>query len=152
MLDPISYTIEVPCNQQRAFETFANIGSWWPLDKRSMATMQGKQNPVSLTLEPQVGGKIVETGEDGTEYHWGTVRTFDPNDLFIMDFHMGLPAIDPCSQVEVAFTALDDNRTKVVLTQGNWEAFGDMAEMMRNGYGSSWHMLFEEIYKAACED
>jgi len=25
-----------------------------------------------------------------------------------------------------------------------------MAEMMRDGYGSSWGMIFEEAYKMAC--
>ncbi len=150
MLDPVTYTIEVPCNQQQAFETFVDISSWWPLDKRSIATMQGKQKPVSLTLDRQVSGKIIETGEDGTEYHWGTVRTYDPSALFVMDFHMGMPAMSPCSQVKVGFTELGENRTEVTLTQDNWEAYGNMAEMMRDGYGSSWHMLFEEAYKAVC--
>jgi hypothetical protein len=149
MLDPISYTIDVPCNQETAFTVFADIGSWWPLDKRSNS-MRTDQTAKSVSLTPEPGGKIIELTEEGIEYHWGTVRTFDPHDLFVMDFHMGLPPMDPASQVEVSFTALDDNRTRVTLTQSNWEAFGDMAEMMRNGYGGSWGLLFEGAYKTAC--
>jgi len=41
MLDPVTYTIEVPCNQEKAFVVFVEMGSWWPLDKRSMSLMHG---------------------------------------------------------------------------------------------------------------
>jgi hypothetical protein len=43
---------------------------------------------------------------------------------------------ESASLVEVRFTALGDKRTRVELTQSNWEAFGELAEMMRGGYGS----------------
>ena len=48
------------------------------------------------------------------------------------------------------FTALENERTQVELTQSNWEAFGGMAEMMRGGYGSGWVIIFEQAYKSAC--
>ncbi len=151
MLDPIIKTIEVPCSQEKAFGVFVNeMGSWWPLDKRSMSMMHSGGKPAkSLRVDPQQGGKIVEIGHDDAEYHWGTIKTFDPNDSISMDFHMGLPP-ENASLVEVRFTALDDERTRVELTQSNWEAFGDMAEMMRGGYGSGWVIIFEQAYKSAC--
>jgi hypothetical protein len=62
---------------------------------------------------------------------------------------MGMPA-ETASLVEVRFSALDDERTRVELTQSDWEAFGDMAEMMRGGYGSGWVIIFEQAYKSAC--
>ena len=150
MLDPIVYTIDVPCGQEDAFHVFVNrMPDWWPLDKRSMSLMNGGNPPQSLQVDSRLGGKIVEIGHDGTVYHWGTISAFDPHRSLNMDFHMGLPA-DSASLVEVRFTALADHRTQVELTQSNWEAFGDMAEMMRNGYGSGWVIIFEEAYKAAC--
>ncbi len=149
MLDPITYTIEVPCNQEKAFGVFVDMGSWWPLDKRSMSLMNGGQPAKSLQIEPEQGGKILEISQDDTEHLWGTIKSFDPHDFFSMDFHMGLPP-ETASLVEVNFTVLGENRTLVELTQSNWEAFGDMAEMMRDGYGSSWGMIFEEAYKLAC--
>ncbi len=66
-----------------------------------------------------------------------------------MDFHMGLPP-ENASLVEVRFTALGEDQTRVELTQSNWEAFGDMAQMMHDGYGSGWIIIFEEAYKSAC--
>jgi len=150
VLDPIITTIEVPCSQEKAFTVFVNeMGSWWPLDKRSMSVMHTRKPSKSLRIEPKLGGKIVETGSDGAEYHWGTIRGYDPHDGIRMDFHMGLPA-ENASLVEVRFTALKKDWTRVQLTQSNWEAFGDLAEMMRGGYGSGWVIIFEQAYKAAC--
>lgn len=149
MLDPIVRTIEVPCNQETAFRVFANdMPTWWPLDQRAMSMMDGKQVR-SLRVEAKQGGQIVETADDDTEYLWGTIRAYDPHDLIRMDFHMGMPP-ETASTVEVRFFALDDQRTRVELTQSNWEAFGDMAEMMHGGYGSSWVIIFDEAYGSAC--
>ncbi len=151
MLAPISFTIEVPCPQAQAFDIFIrDMGSWWPLDKRAMSKMAGSAAK-ELRVDPTQGGKIVEFGEDGSEHHWATITEYDPHDALAMAFHMGLPA-DKAGRVAVTFTPLTDDRTRVVLTHSDWEAYGDMAEMMINGYGSSWPMIFEECYKAACDN
>ena len=150
MLDPIIKTIEVPCSQEKAFAVFVNdMGSWWPLDKRSMSKMHTGQPAKSLHVEAKLGGRIVETAHDDTEHHWGTIKSYDPHDSLSMDFHMGLPP-ENASLVEVRFAAVSDDITRVELTQSNWEAFGDMAEMMRDGYGSGWVIIFEQAYKTAC--
>ncbi len=150
MLDPIIKTIEVPGGQENAFRVFVNeMGSWWPLDKRSMSMQHGGKPAKSLRIEPKQGGKIVEIGHDDTEHHWGTIKSYDPHDSLSMDFHMGLPP-ENASLVEVRFTALENERTRVELTQSQWEAFGEMAEMMRGGYGSGWVIIFEQAFKSAC--
>jgi|SRR6266849_2783034 len=150
MLDPIVKTIEVPCDQRKAFGVFVNgMPGWWPLDKRSMSLKNTGKPAKSLRIEAKKGGRIVETAHDNTELLWGTITAYDPYDLLRMDFHMGMPP-ENASIVEVRFTALNDERTRVELTQSNWEAFGDLAEMMRGGYGSSWGLIFEQAYKSAC--
>ena len=149
MLEPIVKTIEVPCSQEKAFKVFVNeMGTWWPLDKRSMSMKSGKPAK-SLRIEPRQGGKIVEIGHDDTEHLWGTIKSYDPYGSITLDFHMGLPA-ENASLVEVRFTALQQERTRVELTQSNWEAFGDMAEMLRGFYGSGWVVIFERAFKSAC--
>ena len=149
MLDPLIYTIEVPCSQEKAFGVFVNdMASWWPLDKRSMSLMDGGKPAKSVRVDAKEGGRIVEIGHDDTEYHWGTIRSYDPYDLIGMHFHMGLPEAE--SLVEVRFTSLENERTRVELTHSNWEAYGDMAEMMRGGYDSGWVIIFEEAFKTAC--
>ena len=47
------------------------------------------------------------------------------------------------SLVEVKCFVIESEQTRVELTQSNWKAFGDMAEMRRNGYGSGWVLIFE---------
>ena len=58
--------------------------------------------------------------------------------------------MDSRTLLEVRFTAIGNQRTRVVLTQSNWEAFGDKAAMLRDrGYGQAWVAIFEG-FKAAC--
>jgi hypothetical protein len=150
MLEPIINTIEVPCSQEKAFEIFVTeMHAWWPLDKRSMSLHATGKPPKGLAVDPRLGGRIVETDAADNEHHWGTFRSYDPHTRLSMDMHMGLPA-DNASTVEVSFEALGEDRTRIELAHSNWEAFGDMAEMMRNGYGSGWVLIFEQAYAAAC--
>ena len=149
MLDPIIKTIEVPCSQKKAFGVFVNeMNSWWPLGRFSISMYSGKPAK-SLRIEAKQGGKIVEIGHDDTEHLWGTIRSYDPHAFLSMDFHMGMPA-ESASLVEVRFTALGNERTRVELTQSNWEAFGEKAAMNRGGYESAWVIIFEQAFKSAC--
>ncbi len=149
MHDPIVRTIEVPCSQEKAFTVFVSeMHSWWPLGRFTVSAMAGAPAQ-TVRVDARPGGEIVEVGPDGREHRWGRIRAYEPHGFVSLDFHMGLPA-ENASLVEVRFTALADDRTRVELTQSNWEAFGDMAEMMYRGYGSSWGLLFEEAYKRAC--
>jgi uncharacterized protein YndB with AHSA1/START domain len=150
MIEPLIRTIEVPCSQAEAFRVFVHgMGSWWPLAKRSMSLKAVGKPAKSLEVDPRLGGKIVEIGPDGTEHHWGTITAMAPNDSVTMDFHMGMPP-DKASIVEVTFVPVDDTRTRVTLTQSNWEGFGDMAEMLRGGYVSGWDIIFATAYRLAC--
>jgi hypothetical protein len=154
MLDPIIRTIEVPCDQQKAFEVFLNgMDTWWPLGKFTISAMRGAPAR-AIRIETKLGGKIVEIASDGTEYSWGTIKSYDPPGFVSMDFHIAPPGDETAnarSLLEIRFTALGNKRTRVVLTQSNWEAFGKMAVHLRDGgYGQAWGAIFEGAYKAAC--
>lgn len=152
MLDPIIKTIEVPCSQAKAFGVFVNeMSSWWPLDRFSVSAMGGVPAK-SIRIEAKQGGNIVEIGPDDTEHLWGTIRSYDPNDFISMDFHVPHPSErgESKSLVEVRFTTLGNEQTQVELTQSNWEAFGEMAEMVIGGYGKAWAVIFEQAFKSAC--
>jgi len=149
MHPPLIKTIVVPCDQAQAFTIFIDeMGSWWPLAKFSASAKYGKEAQ-ALRVEPRIGGTIVETGVDGTEHLWGTILVYDPHNYVRMDLHIGLPAAT-ASRVEVRFTALDAERTRVELTQSEWERFGEFAEMMMNGYPKGWIEIFDRAYLAAC--
>lgn len=154
MLEPIVKTIEVPCSKETAFNVFINeMHSWWPLDRFTTSALGGSVAK-SIRVEAKPGGEIVEIGPDDTEHPWGTINTYDPYDYISMDFHVPHPSeIDiNRSLVEVRFITIDDGQTRVELTQSNWEAFGEMAQMVFGGYGQAWNLIFAQAYKAACGD
>ena len=151
MMEPLVKTIEVPCNQKKAFTVFMDMGSWWPKDKFATSVMRG-QTVKALRVDAREGGQIIEVGSDGHEQLWGTIKTYDPYGYLNMDFHIPHPSEkNPgFSTVEVRFTAVGDDRTRVELKQSNWEALGDVAKMVQGGYRQAWVMIFEGAYKAAC--
>lgn len=149
MYQPLIKTIDVPCGQQEAFDVFiAEMDSWWPLTKFSASVKFGT-TPKGLHVDARMGGEIIETSEDGSEHLWGTITSYDPHHYLRMDLHIGLPA-DTASLVEVRFTTLGPEQTRVVLTQSEWERFGQFAKMMYNGYPKGWVAIFDEAYRAAC--
>ncbi len=151
MLDPIRKMIEVPCSQEHAFRVFVEkVETWWPLDKNSVSAMNGGVAK-KVVMESREGGRVYEVGHDDQIHEWGSVTLYDPYNRFRMDWHIGLPA-ESASDVDVIFTALDDNRTRVELTHARWEAFGDKAESMRNGYDNGWVGVFEEAFQSACRN
>lgn len=154
MLAPIVKTIEVPCSQEEAFTVFLNeMDSWWPLGKFSISMYSGAPAK-AIRVDAKQGGKIVEISPNGTEYEWGTIKSYDPPDFVSMAFHIAPPGDDTAnarSLVEVRFEALENSRTRVTLTQSNWEVFGEKAAMLRDrGYGQAWGLIFEGAFKAAC--
>jgi hypothetical protein len=153
MLDPIVKEIEVPCDQRTAFDVFVgDMGSWWPLERFSISAMMGQPSR-GLRVESREGGSITEIAQDGSEHLWGRFTSYDPHDYLAMDFHIthpDYPAGD-FTLVELRFAPLDEQRTRVTLTQSHWEAHGDIAEMVRGGYGTGWTVIFEQRYRAACD-
>jgi len=90
----------------------------------------------ALRVDARKGGQIVEVGSDNHEQVWGTIKTYDPFSYLNMDFHFPHPSEKSpgFSTVEVRFTALGDDRTRVELKQSNWEALGEVAKMVQGGY------------------
>ena len=149
MIDPIVKTIEVPCTQQKAFDIFVDMQSWWPLEQRSMSTMRVGAPAKRVEVDARLGGEIQEVMANDETCLWGTFRVFDPHAHLQLDFHMGLPS-DQTGQVDVHFRPLTATSTQVELVHSNWEGYGDMAEMMLKGYGGSWDLLFVDAYASAC--
>lgn len=148
MLEPVIKTIDVPCDQQKAFTVFVEaVDTWWPKDKNSVSAMQGAVAK-RVVLEPKLHGSVVEIAHDDAEHRWGTVTTYDPYSRITLDWHINMPA-ENASVVDVVFTRIEENLTRVELTHSNWEVFGDEAANMRNGYDSGWVGVFESAYKAA---
>ena len=50
------------------------MGTWWPLATHKI----GKVTAVNAVIEPHVGGRWYERGEDGSTCEWGRVLSWDP--------------------------------------------------------------------------
>ena len=83
-----------------------------------------------VEIEAKTGGSIYEIGHDDTRHEWGSVTTYSPSDKLVLAWHIGLSA-EQASRVTVDFIVIDANKTKVVLTHDNWEAFGEKANDIR---------------------
>lgn len=150
MPQPVVKTIDVPCPQDRAFDIFTrDINRWWPRDRHSVSAMDHGATAQAITLEPQVGGAITETGHDGTLHRWGTVTTFDPHDQLTLAWHINSPA-EEATIVDIRFEPLS-NGTRVTLSHHGWEVLGARAEAMRDGYDNGWVSVFETAYAAQCK-
>ncbi|MDA0654008.1 MAG: SRPBCC domain-containing protein [Proteobacteria bacterium] len=152
MLDPIVKSIDVPCGPQQAFDVFwKDMSAWWPLDKFTTSAMAG-QPAKAIRVDARPGGEIVEIGGDDTETLWGVIEAFEPPSYVRTTFHFAPPGVvvEDRTLLEVRFTGIDGGRTRVELTQTNWEVLGDQAADIRGGYEFGWGVIFEKAYKAAC--
>jgi len=148
MLPPVVKTITVPCAPERAFAIFTrDFAAWWPGDKHSTSAMAGKAAQ-SVNADARAGGEIWEIDHAGMRVLWGSFTAFSPSSHLSIAWHIARPSSE-ATTVDVAFTAAGSG-TKVTLTHSGWEAFGEQAETMRNGYNSGWVHVFEEKFKAAC--
>ena len=127
---PVRRSVTVSVSPERAFRLFTEeFSSWWP-KSHSIASSGQK----SVTVEPRVGGRWFETGEDGSECDWGEVLAWDPPHRLLLAWRLSLDwAFDPDlhTEVEVRFTALPEGGTRVDLEHGKLEGFAERAEEAR---------------------
>lgn len=119
-----------------AFELFtARMADWWPLDTHSV----GLRASHTVTFEPGVGGRIVETTADGDTAVWGTVLAWEPPALVRFTWHPGTPA-ETATEVEVTFAEAPDGTT-VELVHSGWDRRPDGHDAREN-YDSGWDLVF----------
>jgi len=132
---PVRRSLEVKASIERAFNVFtAGLGRWWP---HSHTISAGKL--ATAVIEPRVGGRWYGQDEDGTKTDWGRVLVFEPPSRLVLawqinsDWHFD-PAI--ASEVEVRFTALAANLTRVELEHRHLEQLGPKFEELRRAFES----------------
>jgi uncharacterized protein YndB with AHSA1/START domain len=118
----VTKTVTVNASQARAFAVFTEkFFTWWPKSHHI-----GKAELADAIIEPKVGGRWYERGEDGAECDWGVVLAYDPPARVVLSWHLqGDWGYDPdpakASEVEVAFIKETDSRTRVELTHRHIE-------------------------------
>ena len=131
---PIRRTLRVKAPRERAFDVFvAGMGGWW---LKSHSLLKAPQQDV--VIEPRIGGRWYEVGEDGSEQDWGKVLGWDRPERVLLAWQLDADwRYDPDFEtiVEVRFTA-DGDHTLVEFEHRDLERFGERAAEIRGGYES----------------
>ncbi|MDA7966885.1 SRPBCC domain-containing protein [Ruegeria sp.] len=148
MTDPITKTVVVNAQPDRAFDVFVNrIAKWWPLDGHAVSAGRGKP-ALAVVIEPFVGGAVYETMFDGTRADWGRVQVFELAQRLAFSWHPGTDP-DRATLVEIAFEPHGEGQTQVTLTHSGWEVWADDAPAKRGSYDSGWDHVLGECYAQA---
>jgi len=139
----LEITIDVPV--EHAFATFTGrFDEIKPREQNILAV------PIARSvLEPRVGGTIHDVGTDGSTCTWARVLTFEPPDRLVFTWDLS-PTFqvetdpDRCSEVEVTFSAIGPEQTRVHLQHrhldrhgAGWEGLGAL------GTGDGWPLWLD---------
>jgi len=73
--------VNVQAPQDVAWRVFTEkMGTWWPLAIYKI----GKANAVDAVVEPRVGGRWYERGDDGSTCDWGSVALWEPHSRLVL--------------------------------------------------------------------
>ena len=145
-VEPVIRSVHVAATPARAFEVFSTgIGRWWIATHSILAS---KSPQASVTIEPRVGGRWYERGEDGSQCDWGRVLAWEPPRRLLLAWQLDAQwDFDPAlvTEVEVRFDAEPGGGTKVTLEHRCLERYGAGAETARSGLASEggWSGLLE---------
>jgi uncharacterized protein YndB with AHSA1/START domain len=132
---PVRRSVEVKTSIERAFEVFTTgFGSWWP---HSHTISKGKLK--QGVIEKRAGGRWYGEDEDGTTTDWGKVIAFEPPRRLLLAWQISSEwRFDPevVTEVEIIFTALAADLTRVALEHRNLERLGPKFEEMRAAFDS----------------
>jgi uncharacterized protein YndB with AHSA1/START domain len=127
-----SVVVDAPI--EHAFRVFtADMGAWWP------ASHHIADVPMAAAiLEPRVGGRWYELGEDGSTCDWGVLLAWEPPHHVAFSWHLdGDFRLDRvpghASRVDVRFTSRDDGSTSVELEHSGLDRHGEGWQRLRDG-------------------
>lgn len=144
MIEPLEISFEVSCSARHAFETWTTrIDSWWPADH----TASGDKD-ATIQLELRLGGRLFERTSDGVEHEWGTITAWEPPRRFGYLWHLRRDAAD-ATNVEIRFTDLGDNSSRVDIVHTGWERLGADGQDWRNRNRGGWDTLLPQFVTRA---
>jgi uncharacterized protein YndB with AHSA1/START domain len=149
-LNSVRKEVTVNASREVAWRVFTEkLGTWWPLAHYKI----GKAKAVDAFIEPRVGGRWYERGEDGSTCDWGTVLAWEPPGRLLLSWDITADwQYDPTlkTEVEVRFVAESPARTRVELVHRRLDRYGARREQMRNIFDNEgWSRLLDMFGRAA---
>ena len=140
-IEPVRAAIEVRRGIEEAFRVFtAEIAAWWPVGGHSVEPDRVE----AVVLEGRVGGRLYERWVDGGESDWGRVLAWEPPARLVLSWSPN-PERSATTEVEVRFTALEADHTRVELEHRGWERLSAAqlrsATAAAGGYARGWELV-----------
>jgi uncharacterized protein YndB with AHSA1/START domain len=141
-------SIEVNASRGRAFEVFTrDFGAFKPAEHNLLAV------PIAETVvETHVGGHIIDRGTDGSECRWARILAYDPPDRFVFSWDISPywkveADAAKTSEVEVTFTELGQDLTRVSIEHRHLDRHGAGWEGVRDGVrtGEGWPLYLDRF-------
>jgi uncharacterized protein YndB with AHSA1/START domain len=147
---PVRKSVRVEAALAHAFEVFtAGMGNWWP---RQMKIVNAPLKTV--VVEPRVGGRWYERGEDGVEANLGTILAWEPPNRVVMSWEINQhwqPDAAVRAEVEVKFIADGPDVTIVEVEHRKLEELGaEAGASVRERVDRGWPRVLEH-FKAAVD-
>ena len=145
---PVRKQVRVATSPARAFEIFTQtMGRWWPREH----SINGA--PIrDILVEPHVGGRWFERGEDGSECQWGKVLSWDPPRRLVLAWQITPEwRYDPSMVTEVEIRFSPDGSGALVELEHRLEGYGDAAAQMRQVFdgADAWERTLARFAEAA---
>jgi hypothetical protein len=113
-------TTLVACDPAAAFEAFtAEVDAWWKRGPKFRPSVHGKG---VLRFEPAVGGRLLETYDNGSQFVFGIVQVWEPGRRLVFDMIARAFGPGESTQVEVRFEA-EGEGTRVTVENRGWDRF-----------------------------
>jgi len=152
-VEPVRKSVVVRRPLDETFTLFTDrLDAWWPLHTHSIAadTFDNRVTAEAIVFEKRPGGRVLERMSDGTEAPWGRILAWEPPARFVMSWKPTLEE-GPSTEVEVRFTSVDQDHTRIDLVHRGWELLG-RDDPRRAGYDAGWAALFEVFLSFAEKD
>jgi uncharacterized protein YndB with AHSA1/START domain len=126
------------------------LGTWWPLENYKI----GQAKAVDAVIEPRVGGRWYERGEDGSTCDWGSVLAWEPPARLVLSWDITAEwQYDPKlkTEIELRFIAEDKSVTRVELEHRRLDRFGARRDEMRRIFDTEgdWGRVLEMFGRVA---
>ena len=141
----------VEAEQRIAWRVFTEkMGTWWPLAYYKI----GNANAVDAVIEPRVGGRWLERGEDSSTCQWGSVLAWEPPQRLVLSWDINADwQYDPelNTEIEVRFIDEGSKRTRVEFEHRRLDRYGARRDEMRHIYDTQgdWGKLLEAFANVA---
>ena len=118
MTSRVLVSLRVAATPERAFEVFtAEIGAWWRPNDLFRFT---PRSPGRLAFEGGIGGRFIETLENGKMFEIGRITAWEPGRRLAFTWRQASFAPDQVTTVEVRFEPVGVE-TRVTVEHRGWD-------------------------------